>query len=620
MFKHNILSKVSLFLLALIFIIFMHRYARWDNNIIGGGDGWGYYMYLPALFIHGDLDEMKESIRIRKSYHSGYQSLDKDPKIIEEAPMHEGGRRVMKYTIGLSLLYMPFFLLAHFLASISTYPADGYSQIYIYVMHWSVMFFVLMGFALLRKVLLHWLTDKIVALTLLLTGIGTNLYFFIVYNSTMAHAYLFFLYCLLIYATQKFYLSKQSKHAILIGFAAGFITLIRPTEIICLAIPLFWAINSMGDLKGRFRFIREQSKSYLLSVLTYILVGLPQLIYWKWASGDWLYYSYRDEGFDFASPHLMEGLFGFKNGWLAYTPLMYFALIGIYFLFRKRHEALLPILIFLPIQIYITYSWWCWNYINGMGSRPMVETYALLSIPLAFFLQKVFSSHKLIKGIVSIMLVFFVGQNMFQTEQIKQGLLWAETSNWAFYKRSLGKTKLNYLDLVTFDTQQTPPDESRLKYLGTIYENDFEDSLDLFHQKIILGNDSRVFRLNNEKKYSPGMKLKVETVPMLQPGDWLKVSVDAMREYEGNFMYRMSAIVVSINPKKEWVLARIDNKLGNRLGNLWSGKNNIWDNVYLWVQIPPNIQASDELQCYIWNNQAEEIFIDNLKVELHREE
>ena len=94
MFKLNILSKVTLFLLTLIFILFLHRYERWESNIISGGDGWGYYMYLPALFIHADLGDMKESIRIRKSYHSGNQSLDKDPGIIEEAPMHESGRRV----------------------------------------------------------------------------------------------------------------------------------------------------------------------------------------------------------------------------------------------------------------------------------------------------------------------------------------------------------------------------------------------------------------------------------------------------------------------------------------------------------------------------------------------
>ena len=618
MLKHNLLSKVVLFLLALIFIFFLHRYERWESNIIGGGDGWGYYMFLPALFIHGDLGDMKESIRIRKSYHAGYNRPDKDPDHIEVAPLHEGGRRVMKYTIGLSLLYMPFFLLAHFLAGFTNYPADGYSQIYIYVMHWSVVFFVLMGLVLLRKVLLHWLNDKIVALTLLVIGIGTNLHFFTVYNSAMAHAYLFSLYCLLIFATQRFYLTKQSKYALLVGFAAGFITLIRPTEIICLAIPLFWSVSSIQGMVERFRFIGRQYKNYLLSILTYVLIGFTQLIYWKWASGDWLYYSYREEGFDFTNPRLVEGLFGFKNGWLAYTPVMVFALIGIYFLFRKRHPALLPIVLFLPIHIYVTYSWWCWNYINGMGSRPMVEAYALLSIPLAFFFQKIVSSHRLIKGIACLLLIFFIGQNMFQTEQTKRGVLLSASSNWAFYKRSFGKTKLNYLDLVTFDSKETPPDESKLKYVSTIYENNYEDSLSIYYQKNIPGNNSRVFRLNNKKKFGPALKSKIAAIPNIEKGDWIKISVDAMREYEGNFMHRMSALVVSINPQKKWVSTRIDNKIDNQAGTLWYGKNNVWDNVYIWIQIPDNIQPSDELKCYAWNNLAPDIFIDNFKVELYK--
>ena len=39
------------------------------------------------------------------------------------------------------------------------------------------------------------------------------------------------------------------------------------------------------------------------------LVGFIQLAYWKYASGEWLVYSYEDQGFSWLKPHLYEGIF-----------------------------------------------------------------------------------------------------------------------------------------------------------------------------------------------------------------------------------------------------------------------------------------------------------------------
>ncbi len=611
-------SKAVIFFLALVFLMALHRYAKWQVNIISGGDTWGYYLYLPAVFVYGDLATLEQSISTRKSYHSGNKRPDAPAELVGEAPMYDNGNRVAKYTLGLAMLYLPFFIAAHLLAHISSWPPDGYSFIYVYTIHLATIGYVLLGLWLLQKILIQWVSDRIAALTLLVVGLGTNLYFFTVYKSPMAHGGLFFLYALLLYATEKWYTGERRKHALLIGLAAGWITLIRPVEIICLVVPILWGIHSRGDLAERVQFTRNHFLSYLLSVGCFIAIGLPQMIYWKWASGKWLFYSYGEEGFDFANPHLVEGLFGFKNGWLTYTPLMVLALLGVYFLFRKRNALLLPILAFLPIHIYITYSWWCWNYISGFGSRPMVETYALLSIPLALFLQKAWSGNVLLKIVTGAVLVFFTWQNISHTEQTHKGLLWAEDSNWAFYKRTIGKNRLDHLDLVTFDTGITPPDVSDMHMVGLLAKVDFEDSLGHDYQSGIPGNRSRVLRLDNQQKFSPAIKLKGKEIDDVRPGDWLRVSVEAMRQYQGNFMHRMSLLVVSIDPEKLWTSTRLDNKTGNRVGNLWSGQPNVWDEVYCWVCIPKNFQPSDQLSCYVWNDRAPDIYLDNLKVEIWR--
>ncbi len=72
--------------------------------------------------------------------------------------------------------------------------------------------------------------------------------------------------------------------------------------------------------------------------LLFMLPIFPQLLYWKLVSGNWLFYSYGNEGFDFLHPHIFDGLFCFKNGWLSYTPIMLFGLIGIVLMHKKKKK------------------------------------------------------------------------------------------------------------------------------------------------------------------------------------------------------------------------------------------------------------------------------------------
>lgn len=198
----------------------------------------------------------------------------------------------------------------------------------------------------------------------------------------MAHSYLFFLHGLLIFGTWKFYRSPGWKYAAAIGLSAGLITLIRPVEFVCLAIPLFYGLGADRSLSEQWKFWRTHFRFISLAIGVFALCGLIQMLYWKVSSGQWIFYSYGEERFYFNKPKIGPGLFGFQNGWLPYSPVMVLSLFGLVYLFRHR-RWLISVLIFLPLHVYFAYSWWCWYYINGVGSRPMVEaTLAGLSLGL----------------------------------------------------------------------------------------------------------------------------------------------------------------------------------------------------------------------------------------------
>ena len=371
-------SKIAFWGIALLWILSFLGYGSWDRALKNGGDPWGYYAYLPATFVYQDLSTLDSTI-----YHRYSSELHRKPKgtTVGEARQVENGNWVIKYTCGVALMELPFFLVGHGIASIGPGAANGYSTPYSLLVCLASPFYALLGLWLLRNVLRRLSDDKIVALVLFAIGAATNLYHFTVYNPAMAHGFLFGLYGMLIFGTVKWYETWNWKFAALIGLSLGLITLIRPVELIAVVIPLSYGIHHHGGLIGHLKQLGKEWRSLVLAAMVVLIVGGIQMVYWKYITGSWLHYSYTEESFDFTNPQILKGMFGFRNGWLVYTPIMIFALLGIGFLFRKK-DFLWPVILFLPIHIFIAYSWWCWYYINGFGSRPMVETYALLAIPL----------------------------------------------------------------------------------------------------------------------------------------------------------------------------------------------------------------------------------------------
>lgn len=109
-------TTILIFFTSLFFTIYMNFNSNNCENVIRA-DGLGYYSYLPAIFIYNDyqfsfIDDIKKT---HPQINFGNGFLNKTD---------EGN--VNKYYIGLSILLLPFFLLAHFIASIFNLSPDGY--------------------------------------------------------------------------------------------------------------------------------------------------------------------------------------------------------------------------------------------------------------------------------------------------------------------------------------------------------------------------------------------------------------------------------------------------------------------------------------------------------------
>lgn len=380
-----------------------------------------YYSYLPATFICHD-------ITLKSNCEGRYWT--------STAP---NGGNVFKMTMGMSFMYLPFFTLAHITAPIFHEKQDGYSDPYQKMILFASLFYALLGLIFTFKSLKLFFSEQVSFVTSLLIFYATNLLCYSTIESGMSHSFLFGLSSIYIYVIIKWNEKITYSRTILIGLILGLMTLIRPTSILFIILFLLYNIKTKKDFFEKLSYLFKNYIHLLLIGLCAFMVIVPQLIYWKYITDNWIYYSYGDETFFWKNPHIIDGLFSFRKGWFVYTPIMFFACLGIFYIRKFSAAMFLPTLVFLPIFIYITLSWWCWWYGGTFGQRSFIDTYGLMSFPLAALITKI-SKHKILKFFWGITCLLFVVLNFFQSWQYSKGLLHWDSMTKESYLKTFAQT------------------------------------------------------------------------------------------------------------------------------------------------------------------------------------
>jgi len=444
-FSEKLIKRtIGLILFTIAVTIFIHaRFNKPEGVVIW--DIKSYYSYLPATFIYHDLT---------LGFLDDYPGKFSQRIWPIETPT---GKRAITTTYGMAVLYTPFFLVGHLAALIvPAWEADGYSWPYYFAMNFSALFYMWIGLTFLAKVLSRFYREKIVAFTLFAVVIGTNLFYYTTVEAPMTHAFSFTLFAIFLWRTIKFYDHPTIRNILISGFLAGFITLIRPTNIIILLIFFLWGINSWKSFVERFMFFLRRFHWVILMAALFVLAWLPQFIYWYHVSGKVFYFTYGEKGasFFFNNPQIFNILFSYKKGWLVYTPIMIFALAGIFMLPKKIPGAFLPLFIFKILNIYILASWWSWWFGGAFGLRAFIESYALLALPFATFVDFGTKQVKWLKTTILSVLVILIGYNQFQTRQYNNNAIhW-----WWMNKEAYWETFLKLKPTERFWVVVTLPD------------------------------------------------------------------------------------------------------------------------------------------------------------------
>ncbi len=583
---------------ALLLAAAVFYYPKWNKPQSEATISWdvsGYYLYLPGALIYKDLKQLSWWEGIDKKYRPGPG--------MGQAFQHSSGNWVMKYPMGQALQFLPWFGAAHLLAELLGYPADGFSKPYQVAISLGSLLVALLGLWFLRRVLKEYFSDNVVAAILVCIVFGSNYLEYASITGAMTHNWLFTLYSILIFSTIQFYRRPTFGWAALIGILVGWATITRPTEIIAAIIPVFWGINSWSGLKSRVTFLTQNFPKITLAGICAGAMIFLQLAYWKYATGEWIVYSYQDQTFTWFPPHIEDVLWSARAGWLVYSPMMLFAVIGL-FMLRKQLPLLFPTAFgFCMVALYITSAWDIWWYGGSLGQRAMVQAYPLWAFGLGAFIVWAKGLPKMAGFVFLVLASFCIYLNLWWSHQAHRGGLFvSEQMTRAYMLKVLGRFEKNPDHLKFLDNRDEFKGTER-QNLREILFLDFEQDTTALATTDAPISGTKSLMLSSGKEYSPGYVLPIKN----GEAKWLRASCVFRCDPKEWETWRMTHLIVRF-----WKDDKVLKEGFVRLQRLVEGSET--KSIFFDTKVPQ--KSFDRVTVFFWNPGSDKnIRLDDLRVE-----
>ncbi len=332
---------------------------------IRGSDSIGYYVYLPSIFMDGDLD-----------LGDDFRTLGGPNAAVHPAP---GGKAGNIFSIGPAILWLPWFTVGHFVALATTYPADGYSAPYTFAVYWGNVAYVFLGLLLTIRFLRTFdLDQKTVTVSILATLLLTQLTYYFLPMSATSHGVSFTTVALFLLSVRKTGVNWKS------GLLGGLAVLVRWQNLILL--PLI-VLADHFDRNGR-RITRDHFKKYLIFTAVVVLVFLPQSLAWYEIYGSPALIPQSTGYLDPTRLPVLEVLFSLRHGLFTWHPI--WLVVSVCALFPLRNITWVRIFILsasaqLAVNAMVEDWWGNWSF----GQRRFVNLLPLLALVLGLTYSRV---------------------------------------------------------------------------------------------------------------------------------------------------------------------------------------------------------------------------------------
>lgn len=592
-------------LIAICSILAIYRLSTVREKEIAW-DILGYYLYLPSTFIYNQpmLDD-----------YSWLQQINAEKDLTGTLYMvstNDQGQPMYFFLMGMAILYLPFFLIGHFLAGPLGFPADGFSMPYQYALVTGGVIYTIIGLIFFRKNLLKFFSEKITVLVMVIFVFGTNYIHHCTDKNLETVNMLFMLVNIVMWNTIRWHEERRFIHLLGIGLGSTMIALVKPSEVFIILLPLLWNVTSFGTFKEKIILFWKNGKSLLAVAALCLLLALPQLGYFYLKTGHILYDSYKNPGIglDIFSPHIINVLFSYRKGWLLYTPVMIFALAGFYFLYKENRRIFLATIAYFLVSFYIISSWTEWWYGAAFSGRPMITLYPVLALSFGYFLLYMKDRKKVLKIAFGAVIVFFIFLNQFQWWQLKHYILDPYRTTGAYYWATFLKTKATeqdkallmiYRDFSGKMELTNPQDYQKMELVDDNFDENGKDN-------VVNEDGNNFYRFKDSQEFYLLFESQYRELTQ-KDHFWVKTSFDI--RYPEGFDGPLPCFVMTMERKEGSYRyfapeIRVDDSQGQ------------WMRVEYEYLTPEIRNTHDRFKCYFWKRGKVPFDVDNIKIELFK--
>ena len=558
-----------------------------------GGDGRGYYAYLPALFIYHDPHYTFLDAEELKAYRGKFQTQTE-------------GRKVNRYFAGESLLLLPFFALGCLMAWIGGFPVDGYSLPFQLAIGIAAWFWLGIGLYALQRFFTHrGYPRSLTYLVLLGVVLATNLLYYSSLAPSMSHLYSFSVLSLWLWQVDRFFRTENWHKLWLSAVLMALLLLIRPTlGVVLLLVPVLAPAEWKGDFS---RKVKHHLPNLLLSGgIVVLLLGLQSGL-WYWQSGHAWLWSYGQEKFHWGAPQLWQVLLGFRKGWWVYTPIALLLLPALFYWWRHHPRSAFFLTGYWVLVTYPVAAWWNWYFGDSYGHRAFIDHYPVLAWAIIHYLSQ--SKNRSLKfQIIGAFAGICLLLNLVQSYQYTFGILHPNAMNFEKYVYTF--LQLHPEKGGQLAGEIAPPYQPL--HPSPIFEkyNTFDSASDGAAYSIKIQDDGNSYAQLPGKGFGPGLSVIAGTLE------------------QHHFAYVEAQISWRITSAKAAEKCNLVFSIENTNGEnyFWAAlpvqdmprDSNQWHTSHFGVNLPPFKAAEDRLKIYVWKRSEAAIDLDNFEIKIFK--
>jgi hypothetical protein len=395
---------------------YVHAYTGGIAGTPIRSDAFSYFVYLPSWLIFHDTSLQAVADDCCGGEFPAFSAITRWRQT--------GGRWVSAHPIGVAVMVVPFFGVAHALTLWTNLTPDGFTPYYQHAAGLAGLFYTIAGLWILRGLLKRHFSDGVSDATIVALLFGTNLFHYATFDSMWSHAFSFALCAALFSCCDAWPRRPGVAMAAAIGLVAGLMVLVRHTNAIVPAA----LVTTLFLREPPFRRFAP------VAVLIGAAVVYPQLWLYHDATRRWIVRPYAMGEFYWTSPQLTGVLFSVKKGLFFWAPLLLAAVAGFAWLPPALRRWRIAIAAIFALDAYVMASWFDWQLGASYGHRGFVDIFPLLAPGLAATFAWV-AARQPLRRAATIAVVLLCALSIFQMLQYWHGVLPMSDVTWRQYQR-----------------------------------------------------------------------------------------------------------------------------------------------------------------------------------------